>query len=114
VEVLNIMDQLNISTMEEHHHILLPMTILLKLITNMNQTGDGILEVHTTMDLSQTSTQEEPHLTPSPRMTSKLPNLTLKLQPLPNTSQTGDGIQDLHTTMDLSLISIVVELLHTL
>jgi hypothetical protein len=108
------MDQPLISTMEELHHIQLLKMILLKLITNTNQTGDGILEVHTTMDHSQTSTLEEPHHTPSPTTTSRLPRLTLELQHSHNTSQTGDGIAEAPTTTDHSLISTLVEHLLTL
>jgi len=107
------MDQPLISTTEELHHILLLKMILLKLITNTNQTGDGILDHHTTMDLSQTSTPEEPLHTPSPTTTSRLPKLMLKLQHSPNTNQTGDGILDHHTTMDLSQTSTLEEPLHT-
>jgi len=109
------MDLSLISTMEEHHHIQLLKMIFLKFLTNTNQIGDGILEVHTTMDHSLISNLEEPHHTLLPKMTSRLPKLTSKLQlsHKNNTNQTGDGILEAPTTTDLSQTSTPVEHLHT-
>jgi len=109
------MDLSLISTTEEHHHIQLLKMIFLKFLTNTNQIGDGILEVHITMDHSLISTLEEPHHTLLPTTTSRLLRPTLKLQHSHknNTSQTGDGILEAPTTMDLSQTSTPVEHLHT-
>merc|ERR1712166_742980 len=81
------------------------LTLSLKKSRNMNQTGDGIPAAHTTMDLSQTSTVEEPHHTPSLMM-------IFKLNKRSNMSQTGDGTAEAHTTTDLSPTSTPVEHLH--
>merc|ERR1712167_33083 len=78
-----------------------------------NQAGDGILEIHTTMDHSPISTTEEPLHTLSLMTISKYLNPTSKLQHSPNTNQAGDGILETLITMVHSPTSTMVELLHT-